>query len=305
MSEPTGVTLGGGRVLLPGQSCRVHVTTIDGTDRVVHTAHDRLYEAPNWASGGHLVLNGDGLLFELAVNGSHAPERVAAHGLPAVNNDHVLSPDGATLFASANDGHIYAVPRHGGDVRRITADDGFLHFLHGVSPDGRRLAYVAIAIPPGGLDHAVWIGHVREIGVDGTGDREVTASGDRHDDGPEYSPDGDWLYLNTERFTDAPGQAQLARVRPDGTGLERLASTERVDWFPHVSPDCVHGVYISFPAGTLGHPENLPVQLNLVELPDWQHPVHTIELFGGQGTINVNSWAPDGSAFAWVDYPRA
>ena len=27
------------------------------------------------------------------------------------------------------------------------------------------------------------------------------------------------------------------------------------------------------------------------------------ELFGGQGTINVNSWSPDGTRFAFVDYP--
>jgi hypothetical protein len=28
-----------------------------------------------------------------------------------------------------------------------------------------------------------------------------------------------------------------------------------------------------------------------------------VALDGGQGTINVPSWAPDGSAFAYVDYP--
>ena len=26
------------------------------------------------------------------------------------------------------------------------------------------------------------------------------------------------------------------------------------------------------------------------------------ELFGGQGTINVNSWAPDSTKFAFVSY---
>jgi hypothetical protein len=30
----------------------------------------------------------------------------------------------------------------------------------------------------------------------------------------------------------------------------------------------------------------------------WQFP-----LFGGQGTINVNSWSPDSRRFAFVAYP--
>ena len=287
-----------GRRLLPGQSCRVHVSTADRDD-VVFATSERLYEAPNWAPDGHLVLNGDGMLWELALDGTPKPRRLDTQGLPAVNNDHLLSPDGATIYASADDGHIYAVPRAGGRARRITHDDGRLHFLHGVDPTGRRLAYVAIDL----AEPVAWIGHVRVVGVDGTGDHALTEPGARHDDGPEYSPDGEWVLFNTERFTTAAGHAQLARVRGDGTGLERLADTDLVDWFPHVAPDGRRGVYLSFPLGTLGHPENLPVRLNLVDLPDWQHPWRTIDLFGGQGTINVNSWAPDSTAFAWVDYP--
>ncbi len=45
------------------------------------------------------------------------------------------------------------------------------------------------------------------------------------------------------------------------------------------------------------------MRLVLIEAPEWRRPVRTIELFGGQGTINVNSWAPDSASFAWVDYP--
>ena len=35
----------------------------------------------------------------------------------------------------------------------------------------------------------------------------------------------------------------------------------------------------------------------------WRRPTTLVSLHGGQGTINVPSWAPDGSAFAFVDYP--
>jgi Tol biopolymer transport system component len=91
-------------------------------------------------------------------------------------------------------------------------------------------------------------------------------------------------------------------MRPDGTGIERLSHSERVDWFPHISPDNTHCVYISYPKGTLGHPENKNVRLMLMPADGSWHK-EIIAFFGGQGTINVNSWAPDSKRFAYVAYP--
>jgi TolB protein len=31
--------------------------------------------------------------------------------------------------------------------------------------------------------------------------------------------------------------------------------------------------------------------------------VQVIDVFGGQGTLNVNSWAPGSDRFAYVSYP--
>ncbi|HEY0217013.1 MAG TPA: hypothetical protein VGC57_11530, partial [Cellulomonas sp.] len=133
-----------GRTLAPGQVCRVVVAGLDGGRRVVHEDDAVLLEAPNWAGDDVLVLNGDGVLWDLPADGTGTPTPIPTTGLPEVNNDHVLSPDGRLLYASANDWHVYAVPRHGGAARRVTADDGRMHFLHGVSPDGSTLAYVAL-----------------------------------------------------------------------------------------------------------------------------------------------------------------
>ncbi|MEG3615367.1 hypothetical protein [Isoptericola haloaureus] len=288
------------RTLAAGQRCRVRVADLDGAVRTVWESDELLLEAPNWHPDGALVLNGAGRLWELPADGGHAVP-LDTPGLPDVNNDHVLSPDGATVYASADDWNLYAVPRAGGAVRRVTRDDGRMHFLHGVSPDGRELAYVALT--PAGDDW--WAAaNVHVVGVDGTGDRQLTASA-RPDDGPEYSPDGEWLYLNTEIFTEAPGHAQIARMRPDGSGVERLTHGDRVDWFPHLAPRGGHATYLSYPPGTVGHPPDLPVQVCLVADGGWDAPVRRIDLFGGQGTINVNSWSPDGARFAFVDYPVA
>lgn len=290
------------RRLQPGQRARIRVW--DRATREVATVFestDRLYEAPNWTDDGRLLVNGDGLLWSLPADGSAPPEPIPAEGLPAVNNDHVLSVDGATVFASANDWHIWALPLAGGAARRITPDDGALHFLHGVSPDGERLGYVRLE--PAGDDW--WAsGTIHTIGIDGADDVAVTTDPGPAD-GCEWTPDGAWILFNTEQFSTEPGHAQLARVRPDGTELEQLTFDERVNWFPHIAPTGDVVVYLSFPSGTTGHPADLPVELRLVSVDDWQHPTTLVALDGGQGTINVPSWAPDGSAFAFVDYPIA
>lgn len=257
-----------------------------------------LFEAPNWAlDGTKLVLNGDGKLWSLDVSGG-GPMAVPLSGVPDLNNDHVLAPDGEGVFLSANDGHIYRASLDGGPATRITEDDGSFHFLHGVSPDGKELAYVAIEA--GDFTRP---GRLMTIASDGGAAARLDV-GPGHCDGPEYSPDGKWLYLNTESFTTEPGQAQLARVRVDGSGFEQLLQSETVDWFPHLSPDGRYASYIRFPSGTVGHPADLPVDVVLVSTGDWTAPLHTWPLFGGQGTLNVNSWSPDSARFAFVAYPR-
>ena len=42
----------------------------------------------------------------------------------------------------------------------------------------------------------------------------------------------------------------------------------------------------------------------MVENDDWASARTVQRLFGGQGTLNVNSWAPDGDRFAFVSYPN-
>jgi Tol biopolymer transport system component len=39
--------------------------------------------------------------------------------------------------------------------------------------------------------------------------------------------------------------------------------------------------------------------------PDGGEPTDVVDLFGGQGTMNVGSWSPDGTRFAYVEYPIA
>lgn len=288
------------RALAPGQVCCVRVAHVPTREiRTVHVDDRVLLEAPNWTPAGDLILNGDGVLWRMLSDDSTGPVQIDFDGLPELNNDHVLAPDGERIYLSANDGHIYVGMLTGGAVERVTrAEDGRFHFLHGISPDWQRLAYVSVRLDQGWQNASI-----RTVVVDGSEDAAVTTP-PGPDDGPEYSRDGAWIYLNSERFSTVPGHAQLARIRPDGTGLEQLTFDERVNWFPHFAPVGSLAVYLSFPPGTQGHPADLPVQVHVVDGDGWTEPIWTIDLFGGQGTINVNSWSPDGTRFAFVDYPR-
>ena len=223
-------------------------------------------------------------------------DRVDFEGLPELNNDHVLDPDGEHIYMSAMDGHIYRGALGGGAVDRVTPEDGDWHFLHGVSPDGSRLAYVHIGdlADPGRL--AVLEPHGPPVVVD-TGPGTST--------GPSGRP-------TAGGSTSTPRASPTSRATPNSRGsrtrggpVERLVTSDTVDWFPHLSPDAQSASYITFPAGTLGHPADLDVEVRVVATSDWSTPLQRYPLFGGQGTINVNSWSPDSSRFAFVAYPVA
>jgi TolB protein len=92
-------------------------------------------------------------------------------------------------------------------------------------------------------------------------------------------------------------------MRPDGSEQTRLPFTETVDWFPHLSPDGRAAVYLVYPPGTKGRPADHWVELMVVRNGEWDYAVCAAKLFGGQGTINVNSRSPDNRRFAYVAYP--
>src|ERR1051325_4404479 len=108
-----------GRQLTPGQRSELTIIDIDGSRRIVLTA-DEVIEAPNWSPDGQwLVFNAGGQLFKISPEGG-TPEHIPTGGLDDLNNDHVLSPDGSTIYVSSDDGHLYAVPFEGGETRRVS-----------------------------------------------------------------------------------------------------------------------------------------------------------------------------------------
>jgi TolB protein len=116
-------------------------------------------------------------------------------------------------------------------------------------------------------------------------------------DGPEYSPDGKYIYYNGT----ATGTMQLWRMKSDGSANEQVTFDENNNWFAHFSPDGKWIAYLAYPANMdpLTHPFCKPVELKL--MPAAGGASHTIAyIYGGQGTINVPSWSPDSKYLAFV-----
>jgi Tol biopolymer transport system component len=300
------------RTLQPGQISRLVVIDMaTGERRTVHESADAVFEAPNWTVSPQwgddewLVFNQDGLIYRIPVAGGEV-ELVPTGDIDSSNNDHVVSPDGRTLYVSAEDKHIHAVSLADGTTRRVTHEHGrpFNHYLHGISPDGRTLSYIGLEpLGPNPGPGTPARTNVFTIRADGTDDTQLTFS-DKPHDGAEFDPTGEWLYFNSERESQQPGHSQLFRCRPDGSSVEQLTFDGRVNWFPHVAPGGRDLVYVSFRPGVLGHPANERVRIRRLD-PDGGEPTDVVNLFGGQGTMNVASWSPDGRRFAYVEYPAA
>ncbi|MCH8296369.1 TolB family protein, partial [Candidatus Poribacteria bacterium] len=117
------------------------------------------------------------------------------------------------------------------------------------------------------------------------------------DDGPDYSPDGKFIYFNSVRT----GLMQIWRMNTDGSDQQQITSDDYNNWFPHPSPDGKWIVFLSYEKDVKEHPPNKDVMLRL--MPTDMGEIQVLaKLFGGQGTINVPSWSPDSRHVAFVSY---
>lgn len=254
-------------------------------------------EAPNWSPDGKwLLVNVDGKLYKLAPDGSSDLEEISTGSITKCNNDHVISADGKWIGISSNsnqreyNSYVYIVPVEGGEPRQITPIGP--SYLHGISPDGKTVAYCAFRDDP---DADIWVKPVK-----GGKERRLTTEPGL-DDGPEYSSDGKYIWFNSVRT----GRMQAWRMKANGKEQTQMTFDEDMNsWFPHISPDCKKVVYIAYHDYEIApgdHLANRNVQLRMIPAEGGK-PVILKEMFGGQGSINVNSWSPDSKKFAFISY---
>ena len=270
-----------------------------GTHQVVKE-FPYVVEAPNWTPDGKwLIVNKGGRLYKIAPDGSTDLMEIDTGTITQCNNDHVVTANGRWIGLSSNDpanagdysSYVFVVPYEGGQPRRITPLGP--SYLHGISPNGKLAAYCAFRGPQREAD-------VYAMPLKGGSEKRLTDAPGL-DDGPEFSPDGETIWFNSVRT----GRMQVWKMKRNGTRQTQMTfDTDMNAWFPHISPDGKRVVYLAYHDTDLApdqHLPNLNVQLRIIPAAGGQ-PKVLLDFFGGQGSLNVNSWSPDSKRFAFVSY---
>ncbi len=271
----------------------LEIVDVQNGVRTMLKEFDYVIEAPNWTRDGkYLIYNSLGRMYKYEILTGEINEIKTAFAVDC-NNDHVLSPDNMQIAVShftAEDrkSRIYVLPFAGGEPRLVTEKGP--SYLHGWSPDGMTLAYCAER--SGQYD-------IYTVSVNGGRETQLTnLSG--LDDGPEYSPSGQHIWFNSTRT----GSMQVWRMETDGSNPVHMVKEDANCWFPHISPDgnwVSYVVYNKNDAAAGDHPANKNVEIRLVPASGGESKT-IVKLFGGQGTMNVNSWSPDSRRLAFVSY---
>lgn len=271
------------------------IDVFDGKRKVIHESDGRL-EAPNWMpDGSSLLYNEGGALYTINIAGG-SPVKLNTGSVNKSNNDHGISFNGKLLaISSSREGMsgggstVYTLPLTGGEPKLITAETP--SYWHGWAPNNKEVSIVA-------QRNGSKIYNLYKVDVNTAKETALTNNSSGHVDGPEYSPDGKYVYYNAN----PTGTMQLWRMKPDGSGKEQLTFDEYHNWFPHISPDGKWIAFISFPGDIepSSHPSYKKVMLRIMPVSQTGAPRVIATLYGGQGTLNVNSWSPDSKHLAFV-----
>jgi TolB protein len=263
---------------------------IASTDRHVEYVAAAHFEAPNWSR--------DGKYPHLQPGGNHPPPGLRRAASPRsflprpqihCNNDHGISPDGqfspsatnpptttnraSTLFPSpaARRGSSRPTRRRTGTAGRPTAR---------LSPSLASAETTSTFIPSAAAEE-------RKPASPPLPD-STTA--------PSTRPTA---HISTSTPS-APATCRSGACA-DGSAQEQVTFDDSNNWFPHLSPDGQTMAFLAYEKGVTGHPPGKDVELRLMTLKDKKVRV-LAKLFGGQGTINVPSWSPEGLKLAFVSY---
>lgn len=275
--------------------CRLEILDpFNGKRKVIFEKSDR-FEAPNWMPDGKkLLFNMEGSLYKIPIKGGKL-EKLNTDFANQNNNDHGISFDGKILAIShhregfpGGGSTVYTLPIEGGVPKLVTVDTP--SYWHGWAPNNKEVVYVA-------QRNKKDIYNIYKASIKDGKETQLTNFISGHVDGPEYSPDGKYIYYNGTES----GTMQLWRMSPNGLNREQITFDKWNNWFPHISPNGKWILYLSFPEDipVNSHPSYKRVILRIMSIKSGESKV-VAYLYGGQGTINVPSWSPDSKYVAFV-----
>jgi hypothetical protein len=260
---------------------------------VVVRSTPKFLQSVNWIAGGKaLLVDEDGRLERLAYPDARTgapPQPIATGALIDCSGNFGLSPDGKWLAVSCGESphehQIYVLPGDGGTpVRRLT-DGAQSSYFHAWSADGRLIAFTR-----GSASKA----DIFTIAASGGAETQLTR--DTLNDGPSFSPNGEFIYFDSSRS----GTNQIWRMHTDGSSAEQITDDEGENSSPHVSPD---GKRLAFLSQRAGAGDQIgDAALKIMDFHDGL--IRTlVEFQGNRASFSMDSWGDD-NHLAFVSYER-
>jgi catechol 2,3-dioxygenase-like lactoylglutathione lyase family enzyme len=160
-----------------------------------------------------------------------------------------------------------------GKPRRLTQG-----YFHAWSPDSQTIAFTR-----GSADKA------DIFTIPASGGAEAHLTSDTLNDGPDYSPDGKYLYFDSSRS----GSIQIWRMKPDGSDAEQVTDDDNRNSSPHVSPDGKSVAFLSESPGQAAALKVFSVSDGLIR---------TLATFeGDRGSFSMYGWG-DYHHLAFISY---
>jgi TolB protein len=270
--------------------------TIEFTDQfrraVVIRSVPAYLQSADWAPDGKsIIVDEDGRIERipyLTPDGGGPPQPIDVRGLAGCSGNFGLSPDGQRLAVSCarTPGglhQIYLLAAQGGEPAHQLTRGAQASFFHAWSPDGKVVAFTR-----GSASHA------DIFTIPSRGGPETRLTRDTVNDGPVFSPDGQYLYFDSARS----GTPQIWRMRTDGTQAEQLTDDDSRNSSPHLSPDGGTLAFLSQPPMSGGGFE--PATLRVMRLDDGLIQ-SVVELRGDRGSFSMQPWG-NAKRFAFITY---
>lgn len=248
-------------------------------------------QSADWAPDGKSILVFENGRIEriayLTPDGGGPAQPVDVDGLVGCSGNFGLSPDGKLLAVSCSAvrggvHQVYLLPDRSGAPRQLTRGTAASYF-HAWSPDGKTVAFTR-----GSASHA------DIFTIAAAGGPETRLTHDTVNDGPVYSPDGQYIYFDSSRS----GTTQIWRMRTDGSEAEQMTDDERLNSSPHISPD---GKVLAFLSQPPGHGIGFgPAALKVMRFDDGQIQ-NVVELRGDRGSFSMQPWG-NAKRFAFITY---